>query len=151
VENVNEEHNRAGERIFASGFAPNDNLVMILAKSIIEPPVNEEHDVLGCSVLLNLVDPFNGVKIIEQELKKRECYQEIRSLMNIGMLYSSLNNSKECSTAEQRRNLLLHKFHEKFTLVDSGRCTKSNRVNAALNSIVTVLPVNTCQAKYSTV
>jgi neuroblastoma-amplified sequence len=101
-----------------NGFAPNDNLVMILAKSIIEPPVNEEHDVLGCSVFLNLVDPFKGVKIIEQELKKRECYQEISSFMNIGMLYSSLNNSKECSTAEQRRNLLLHKFHEKFTLVE---------------------------------
>jgi neuroblastoma-amplified sequence len=111
-----------------NGFAPNDNLIMILAESIMETPVDEEHDVLGCSVLLNLVDPFNGVKIIE-ELKKRECYQEINSLMNIGMLYSSLNNlKKECSTAEQRRNLLLHKFHENLISVDSGRCTKSNCV-----------------------
>ncbi|XP_062202645.1 MAG2-interacting protein 2-like [Phragmites australis] len=103
-----------------NGFAPNDKLIMILAKSIMEPLVDEEYDALGCSVLLNLMDPFNGVKIIEEELKKRECYQEISSIMNIGMLYSSLNNSKkECSTPEQRRNLLLHKFHEKFTSVDS--------------------------------
>ncbi|PAN38457.1 hypothetical protein PAHAL_7G173500 [Panicum hallii] len=99
-----------------NGLAPNDNLIMILAKSIMEPPVDEEFDVLGCSVLLNLMDPFNGVKIVEEELKRRECYQEISSIMSIGMLYSSLNNSKkECSTPEQRRNLLLHKFHEKFT------------------------------------
>jgi neuroblastoma-amplified sequence len=112
-----------------NGFAPNDNLIMILAESIMETPVDEEHDVLGCSVLLNLGDPFNGVKLIEEELKKRECYQEINSLMNIGMLYSSLNNlKKECSTAEQRRNLLLHKFHENLISVDSGRCTKSNCV-----------------------
>ncbi|KAL6642432.1 hypothetical protein ACP70R_020613 [Stipagrostis hirtigluma subsp. patula] len=103
-----------------NGFAPNDNLITILAKSIMEPPVDEEYDILGCSVLLNLMDPFNGVKIIEEELKKRECYQEISSIMNIGMLYSSLNNAKkECSTPEQRRDLLLHKFHEKLTSVDS--------------------------------
>ncbi|GJM87674.1 hypothetical protein PR202_ga03652 [Eleusine coracana subsp. coracana] len=103
-----------------NGFAPNDNIIMILAKSIMEFPVDEEGDVLACSVLLNLIDPFNGVKIIEEELKKRECYQEINSLMTIGMLYSALNNSKkECSTPEQRRKLLLDKFHEKFTSVDS--------------------------------
>ncbi|TVU51498.1 hypothetical protein EJB05_02930 [Eragrostis curvula] len=103
-----------------NGFSPNDNIITILAKSIMEHPVDGEGDVLGCSVLLNLVDPFNGVKIIEEELRTRECYLEINSLMNIGMLYSSLNNSKkECSTPEQRRKLLLHKFHEKFTSVDS--------------------------------
>ncbi|KAL6905903.1 hypothetical protein ACP4OV_003504 [Aristida adscensionis] len=103
-----------------NGFAPNDNIITNLAKSIMKPPVDEEYDVLGCSVLLNFMDPFNGVKVIEEELKKRECYQEISNIMNIGMLYSSLNNSKkECSTPEQRRNLLLHKFHEKMTVVDS--------------------------------
>lgn len=110
-----------------NGLAPSDNLIMILAKSIMEPPVDEELDVIGCSVLLNLVDPFNGVKIIEEELKRRECYQEISSVMSIGMLYSSLNNSKkECSTPEQRRNLLLHKFHEMFISADTGRCIKDN-------------------------
>jgi hypothetical protein len=113
-----------------NGLAPNDNIIMILAKSIMEPPVDEEFDVLGCSVLLNLMDPFNGVKIIEEELKRRECYQEISSIMSIGMLYSSLNNSKkECSTPEQRRNLLLHKFHEKFTSADTSKCTKINKLS----------------------
>ncbi|XP_062204468.1 MAG2-interacting protein 2-like isoform X2 [Phragmites australis] len=106
--------------LVVNGLAPNDNLIMILAKSIMEHPVDAEYDALGCSVLLNLVDPFNGVKLIEEELKKRECYQKINSMMNIGMLYSSLNNSKkECSTPEQRRHLLLHKFHEMITSVDS--------------------------------
>jgi hypothetical protein len=95
-----------------------------------EPPVDEDDYVLSCSILLNLMDPFNGVKTIEEELKNRECYQEISSIMNVGMIYSSLNSSKkECSTPEQRRNLLLHKFHEKFTSIDSGRCTKNNSIS----------------------
>lgn len=113
-----------------NGLAPNDNLIMILAKSIMEPPIDEEFDVLGCSVLLNLMDPFNGVKIIEEELKRRECYQEISSIMSIGMLYSSVNNSKkECSTPEQRRNMLLHKFHEKFTSDDTDDLDQIDMAN----------------------
>lgn len=103
-----------------NSFAPSDDLIMFLAKSVMEPPVGEDDYVLSCSILLNLMDPFNGVKTIEEELKNRECYQEISSIMNVGMIYSSLNSSKkECSTPEQRRNLLLHKFHEKFTSIDS--------------------------------
>ncbi|XP_008654405.1 MAG2-interacting protein 2 isoform X1 [Zea mays] len=113
-----------------NGLAPNDNIIMILAKSIMEPPIDEEFDVLGCSVLLNLMDPFNGVKIIEEELKRRESYQEISSIMSVGMLYSSLNNSKkECSTPEQRRNLLLHKFHEKFTSADTDDLDQVDMAN----------------------
>ncbi|KAJ1265588.1 hypothetical protein BS78_08G087500 [Paspalum vaginatum] len=113
-----------------NGLAPDDNLIMILAKAIMEPPVDEEFDALGCSVLLNLMDPFNGVKIIEEELKGRECYQEISSIMSIGMLYSSLNNSKKvCSTPEQRRNLLLHKFHEKFTSADTDDLDQIDMAN----------------------
>lgn len=114
-----------------SGFSPNDDLVMSLAKSVIEPPVDEEDYVLGCSILLNLMDPFNGVKIIEEELKKRECFQEISSIMNLGMTYSSLNSlKKECSTPEQRRNLLLEKFHEKFTSVESDELDQIDEANA---------------------
>jgi hypothetical protein len=113
-----------------NSFAPSDDLIMFLAKSVMEPPVDEDDYVLSCSILLNLMDPFNGVKTIEEELKNRECYQEISSIMNVGMIYSSLNSSKkECSTPEQRRNLLLHKFHEKFTSIDSGRCTKNNSIS----------------------
>ncbi|CAN6344755.1 unnamed protein product [Urochloa humidicola] len=113
-----------------NGLSPNDNIIMTLAESIMEPPVDEELDVLGYSVLLNLMDPFNGVKIIEEELKRRECYQEISSVMSIGMLYSSLNNSKkECSTPEQRRNLLLHKFHEKFTSADTDDLDQIDMAN----------------------
>ncbi|PUZ63355.1 hypothetical protein GQ55_3G061300 [Panicum hallii var. hallii] len=88
-----------------NGLAPNDNLIMILAKSIMEPPADED------------------------------------SIMSIGMLYSSLNNSKkECSTPEQRRNLLLHKFHEKFTsdntvvisFVDSVKLEKKHILKEAV-------------------
>ncbi|KQJ90695.1 MAG2-interacting protein 2 isoform X2 [Brachypodium distachyon] len=114
-----------------NSFAPSDNLIMFLAKSVLEPPVDEDDYVLSCSVLLNLMDPFNGVKIIEEELKRRECYQEISSIMNVGMIYSSLNSlKKECSTPEQRRNLLLHKFHEKFTSIDSEELDQIDMAHA---------------------
>uniref|UniRef100_A0A0D9VW88 Uncharacterized protein n=1 Tax=Leersia perrieri TaxID=77586 RepID=A0A0D9VW88_9ORYZ len=114
-----------------NGFSPNDDLVMSLAKSVIEPPVDEEDYIFGCSILLNLIDPFNGVKIIEEELKKRECFQEISSIMNVGMTYGSLNSlKKECSTPEQRRNLLLEKFHEKFTSIDSDELDQIDEANA---------------------
>ncbi|XP_072965166.1 MAG2-interacting protein 2 isoform X1 [Typha angustifolia] len=103
-----------------NGIAPKDDLIISLAKSIMESPVTEEDDVLGCSFLLNLMDPFHGVEIIEEELKRREVYQEIYSIMNVGMGYSSLNNAqKGCSTPDQRRNLLLHKFHEKLASYSS--------------------------------
>jgi len=114
-----------------NSFAPSDDLIMFLAKSVMEPPVDEDDYILSCSILLNLMDPFNGVKTIEEELKNRECYQEISSIMNVGMTYSSLNSSKkECSTPEQRRNLLLHKFHEKFTSIDSDELDQIDMVHA---------------------
>ncbi|XP_020256602.1 MAG2-interacting protein 2 isoform X2 [Asparagus officinalis] len=97
-------------------IAPSDDLMASIAKSIMEPPVSTEEDVLGCSFLLNLVDAFQGVEIIEQQLKDRKGYQEMFSIMNVGMVYSSLQNShKECATPDERRNLLIHKFQEKHT------------------------------------
>lgn len=102
-------------------IAPRDNLLISLAKSIMVSPVTEDDDILGCSYLLNLFDAFHGVEVIEEQLKQREAYQEIYSIMNIGMSYSSIQNlHKECSTPEQRRKLLLQKFQEKYASFGSG-------------------------------
>jgi len=99
-----------------SGFAPRDDLISSLAKSIMEPPATEEEDVMGCSFLLNLTDAFHGVEVIEEELKRREDYQETCSIMNVGMTYSLLHNSgAECRDPLQRRDLLLRKFREKIS------------------------------------
>ncbi|KAI4982337.1 hypothetical protein ZWY2020_022829 [Hordeum vulgare] len=95
-----------------NNLAPSDDLIMFLAKSVMEPPVDEDDYVLSCSILLNLMDPFNGVKIIEEELKTRMLSRDYLK--------------KECSTPEQRRNLLLQKFHEKFTSIDSGSKNAEN-------------------------
>lgn len=104
-----------------NGFAPKDDLIASLAKSIIEPPVSEEEDIVGCSFLLNLVDAFNGVEVIEEQLRRRKDYQEICSIMNVGMLYSLLHNSGvECEGPVQRRELLVRKFKEKHTLPSTG-------------------------------
>ncbi|KAH9606498.1 hypothetical protein KSS87_016442 [Heliosperma pusillum] len=98
-----------------SGFAPRDDLISSLAKSIMEPPVTEEEDIIGCSFLLNLVDAFHGVEVIEQQLNVREDYQEINSIMNVGMTYSILHNSSAaCKDPHQRRELLRAKFGEKI-------------------------------------
>lgn len=103
------------------GFAPTDNVVSSLAKSIIEPPVTEEEYIASCSFLLNLVDPFNGVEVIEEQLRTRKDYQEISSIMNVGMTYSLLYSSAiECESPMERRELLLRKFKEKHVPPNTG-------------------------------
>ncbi|GER33412.1 neuroblastoma-amplified sequence [Striga asiatica] len=107
-----------------SGFAPTDDMIVSLAKSIMEPPVSDEEDFIGCSVLLNLVDAFHGAEIIEQQLKTRDNYREFSSLMNVGMLYSLLHSyGTECEDPAQRRELLLNKLQEKHRLLSSDECS----------------------------
>ncbi|CAA0814472.1 MAG2-interacting protein 2, partial [Striga hermonthica] len=107
-----------------SGFVPTDDMIVSLAKSIMEPPVSDEEDFIGCSVLLNLVDAFHGAEIIEQQLKTRDNYREFSSLMNVGMIYSLLHSyGTECEDPAQRRELLLNKLQEKHRLLSSDECS----------------------------
>lgn len=115
-----------------NNFSPRDNLIASLAKSILEPPVTEEEDILGCSFLLNLNDAFYGVQIIEEQVRSREDYNEICSMMNLGMIYSLLHNSgAECEGPAQRRELLLRKFQEKYTSLSSD---ERNKIDQAQSS-----------------
>lgn len=109
-----------------NGFAPKDDLISSLAESIMEPPVTEEDDIVGCSFLLNLIDAFHGVEVIEQQLKGREDYQDICSIMNVGMVYSLLHNSgAACKDPPQRRELLRRKFQEKINSDDLDKIEKA--------------------------
>lgn len=103
-----------------NGFAPRDNLIASLARSVMEPPVTEDEDIMGCSYLLNLVDAFNGVEVIEEQLKIRKDYQEICSIMNVGMAYSLLHNSGLGTDPVQRKDILKRRFKEKHTSPSSG-------------------------------
>lgn len=86
---------------------------------IIESPATEEEDILGCLFLLNLVDAFNGVEVIEEQLGIREKDWEVCSMMNVGLTYSSLHNyGVECESPFKRRELLCTKFKEKRTRPD---------------------------------
>ncbi|XP_039058992.1 MAG2-interacting protein 2-like [Hibiscus syriacus] len=97
-----------------NGFAPRDDLIVSLVKSIIEPPVTEEEDVIGCSLLLNLVDALIGVKLIEEQIKTGENYAETCSNKNFATTYSILqNNGVDCGDAVQRRELLLRKSKDR--------------------------------------
>ncbi|CAL9082320.1 unnamed protein product [Musa acuminata var. zebrina] len=114
-----------------NNIAPADDMIKSLANYIMEPPITEEDDVLGCSFLLNLVDAFHGVEIIEEQLKRRDKYQEIYSIMNIGMAYCSLYNAQEkCSSAEQRRELLLQMFHDKQASFCSDAMVQIDKVTS---------------------
>uniref|UniRef100_A0A5B7BPD7 Putative MAG2-interacting protein 2 n=1 Tax=Davidia involucrata TaxID=16924 RepID=A0A5B7BPD7_DAVIN len=105
-----------------NSFAPRDDLIASLTKSIIEPPVTEEEDIIGCSFLLNLVDAFHGVDIIEEQVRMREEYHETSSIMNVGMMYSLLHNSGlNCEGPVPRRELLMRKFQEKRTSLSSDK------------------------------
>lgn len=115
-----------------NNFCPKDDLIGSLAKSIMEPPVTEEEDILGCAFLLNLNDAFYGVQVIEEQVKSREDYEEICSMMNLGMIYSLLHNSGgECEGPEQRRELLLRKFQEKYTSLSTD---ERNKIDQAQSS-----------------
>ncbi|KAF8030750.1 hypothetical protein BT93_D0053 [Corymbia citriodora subsp. variegata] len=114
-----------------NGFAPRDDLIVSLAKSVIESQATEWEDILGCSVLLNLVDAFNGVEVIEEELRRRQNYQEISSIMNVGMKYGLLHNSGvECEDFNRRRELLLRFFKEKHMPVSSDEMEKFGNVQS---------------------
>ncbi|XP_020594504.1 MAG2-interacting protein 2 isoform X3 [Phalaenopsis equestris] len=111
--------------------APTDNLLISIVKSIMVSPVTEEDDFLGCSYLLNLFDAFHGVEVIEEQLKQREGYQEIYSIMNVGMSYSSIQNlHKESSCPDQRRKLLLQKFQEKYASFVSDEVKEIEKVHS---------------------
>lgn len=115
-----------------NGFAPKDDLIASLAKSILTPPVTEGEDNLGCSFLLNLIDAFHGVEIIEEQVRTREEYNEISSIMNVGMIYSLLHNSEFCcEDPAQRRALLLRKFQEKYTSLSSDERDKIDKAQSS--------------------
>ncbi|RDX93389.1 MAG2-interacting protein 2, partial [Mucuna pruriens] len=114
-----------------NGFAPRDNLIASLAKSIMEPPVTEEEDIMGCSYLLNLVDAFNGVEIIEEQLKIRKDYQEICSIMSVGMAYSLFHNSGIGTDPARRKELLKRKFKEKHASTSSDDIDKLGKVQSS--------------------
>ncbi|XP_019090516.1 PREDICTED: MAG2-interacting protein 2-like [Camelina sativa] len=99
-----------------NGFAPKDELIAMITDSIIDHPVTKEEDIIGCSFLLNLVDASNAVEVIEKQLRIRGNYQEIRSIMSLGMIYSLLHDSGvECTAPIQRRELLRKNFERKQT------------------------------------
>ncbi|XP_027159570.1 MAG2-interacting protein 2 [Coffea eugenioides] len=115
-----------------NGFAPKDNLIISIAKSIMEPPVTEEEDIMGCSFLLNLVDGFSGVDIIEGFVKARESYNEIMSIMNVGLIYGLLHNCRgECEEPAQRRMLLLREFQQKHKSVASDERDELDKAQSA--------------------
>ncbi|CAM8900818.1 unnamed protein product [Rhodiola kirilowii] len=99
-----------------NNLAPKDNLIESVARSIFESPVSHEDDIIGCSVLLNLIDAFNGVRVIEEQLKVRQDYLDISSIMKVGMTYSLLHsNGIECKEPSKRRELTMRLFKEKHT------------------------------------
>lgn len=114
-----------------NGFAPRDNLIASLARSVMEPPVTEDEDITGCSYLLNLVDAFNGVEVIEEQLKIRKDYQEICSIMNVGMAYSLLHNSGLGTDPVQRKEILKRRFKEKHTSPSSEDIDKLGKVQSS--------------------
>ncbi|PIA34738.1 hypothetical protein AQUCO_03700186v1, partial [Aquilegia coerulea] len=111
-------------------IAPSDDLITSLVRAIMEVPVTEDEDILGCSFLLNLVDAFHGVGIIEELLKARERHHEVSSIMNIGMTYSSLHNSGiEYGGPTKRKKLLQQKFQEKTSPLSSDEMDKMDEVH----------------------
>ncbi|KAH9321071.1 hypothetical protein KI387_015710, partial [Taxus chinensis] len=95
----------------SNNTVPKDIFIASIAKTVMEKSVMKDSDALGCSYLLNLVEPHFGVEVIEDALRTRKDYDEVHSAMNIGLLYSSLQDSAFGNdTPEQRRKMLSSKF-----------------------------------------
>ncbi|KAG9133977.1 hypothetical protein Leryth_004679 [Lithospermum erythrorhizon] len=108
-----------------SGFAPTDDFIATLARSVMEPPVTEEEDLLGCSYLLNLEDALHGVEVIEEHVRTREKYNEISSIMDLGVLYSFLHSCEaESKDPDQKRELLLKTFQQRNNPINSDDGSK---------------------------
>ncbi|MQM08521.1 hypothetical protein Taro_041374 [Colocasia esculenta] len=113
-------------------ISPNDDVIASLAKSVMETSTSEEEDVLGCTFLLNLMDAFHGVEIIEEQTKNRQDFHELNCIMNLGVIYSSLHSAGiGCSDPEQRRLLLLHKFQEKHASFCPGEIDNDDKAQSA--------------------
>uniref|UniRef100_A0A1D1Z3C7 Neuroblastoma-amplified sequence n=1 Tax=Anthurium amnicola TaxID=1678845 RepID=A0A1D1Z3C7_9ARAE len=111
--------------------APNDDLIASIAKSMMETSTSEEEDAVGCSFLLNLMDAFRGVELIEEQIIARKGYHELNNIMNLGVIYSSVHSSGiGCSDPDQRRLLLLHKFQEKHASFCSGEMDNNDRAQS---------------------
>ncbi|KAL8550979.1 hypothetical protein ACS0TY_000165 [Phlomoides rotata] len=114
-----------------SGFSPKDDLIASLAESIMEPPVSDGEDVLGCAILLNLIDAVRGAELIEEQLKIRENYSEFSSLMNVGMIYSLLHSyGVECKNPSQRREMLMNTLQKKHKTLSSDECSKVHKAQS---------------------
>ncbi|GLJ28279.1 hypothetical protein SUGI_0555830 [Cryptomeria japonica] len=101
-----------------NNIVPKDNLIASIAKMVMERSDLKDSDLLGCSYLLNLLDPHFGVEVIEDALRTRKEYDEVHSAMNIGLLYSSLHGSSfGTGTPEQRRRLLSNNFWDSHSTV----------------------------------
>ncbi|KAF6162273.1 hypothetical protein GIB67_008402 [Kingdonia uniflora] len=112
-------------------ISPSDELIASLVKSKMEESATKEDDILGFSFLLNLVDAFHGVEIIEEQLKEREGYSEVCSIMNMGMAYSTLHNcGTEYGNPGKRRELLLQKFKEKHSPLSSDAMDKNDKIQS---------------------
>ncbi|KAI3752509.1 hypothetical protein L2E82_24543 [Cichorium intybus] len=98
-----------------------DDLIGCLAKWIME-----EEDVLGCVFLLNLNDGFYGVQIIEEQVRSREDYEEICSMMNLGMIYSLLHNSQELFDTDPS-HLTIKELNTFYNIMEQ-ECTKLSSV-----------------------
>ncbi|XP_010519456.1 PREDICTED: MAG2-interacting protein 2 isoform X2 [Tarenaya hassleriana] len=114
-----------------NGFTPRDELIAMITESIIEQPVTKEADIMGCSFLLNLVDPSYAVEVVEKQLKIRGNYLEIRSIMSLGMIYSLLHDSGvDCVDPTQRKELLWKNFKRKQTESQSDEIQKIDKVHS---------------------
>ncbi|KAF3779985.1 MAG2-interacting protein 2 [Nymphaea thermarum] len=113
-----------------NNIAPRDDLVASLAKSVIKASSDEEKDRNGCLYLLNLGDAFQGVEVIEEQMRDRKEYKEISGITDLGMLYGLLHNS-QCRSPSERRNLLLQTFQGERASTSSGVVEEADSVQSA--------------------
>ncbi|KAL3677465.1 hypothetical protein R1sor_027413 [Riccia sorocarpa] len=105
-----------------------DSLVLQLAREAVSSPVCKEDDRVGCGYLLNLGDSRHGTEILEEELKRRENYQESQLALDLVVSFSSLQASASVFHTPLERRTELRKF-----LSEDGRSESETTSPASSN------------------
>ncbi|KAG0610271.1 hypothetical protein M758_7G052400 [Ceratodon purpureus] len=89
------------------GLVWSDHLIVNLAQEAIRSLSNHS-DKVGCGYLMNLKDAHMGAEVLEQEVSRRDEYEDSVKILHIAQLYAAVQDASASSIVpSERREILL--------------------------------------------
>jgi hypothetical protein len=92
-----------------TNLIPRDELVCYLAQAAMLDISKDNISLVGCGYLLNIVDDQKAIELLEKEFENRRDLEETCKVMNLGLMYGSLQHTLKNprQSARHRREKLL--------------------------------------------